>query len=117
MRREFTKETRRDALERAEMLCEGLLSSGERCCANLKHKPFHFDHIVPAAIGGDNALQNCQVLCVPCHKSKTGGRDIKIIRKAVRGNDKYRGIRKRSRFPGSRDSKFKRKVSGDVVLR
>ncbi|ANW00661.1 HNH endonuclease [Bradyrhizobium icense] len=76
MRLEFSKRTMREARERAEGLCEGLLSNGERCNANLAHKPCHFDHIIPAAIGGDNSLQNCAFLCVPCHLEKTTKRDI-----------------------------------------
>jgi 5-methylcytosine-specific restriction protein A len=40
-----------------------------------------------------------------------------MIAKAKRVVDKHRGIRKMSRFPGSRDSKFKKKMDGSVVLR
>lgn len=117
MRAEFTKRTMRDAYERAEGLCEGLKSDGERCCASLKRRKYHFDHIIPDAIGGDNSLQNCAVLCVPCHQDKTAKRDIPIIAKAKRVRDKNIGIRRRSRFACSRDSRFKKKISGEVVLR
>jgi len=117
MRIEFTKQTMRDALERAEGLCEGLLSSGERCNGALSIGKYHFDHVIPAAIGGDNSLANCAVLCLPCHMEKTTKRDIPVIAKAKRVSDRHRGIRKRSRFPGSRDSKFKKKISGEVVFR
>ena len=116
MRLEFSKQTMRDAYERSEGLCEGILPSGERCCAEVVHKK-HFDHIIPAALGGDNSLTNCAVLCLPCHGAKTQKIDVPMIAKAKRVADKHRGIRKRSRFPGSRDSKFKKKVSGEVVLR
>ena len=116
MRLEFTKQTMRDASERSEGLCEGILPSGERCRAEVAHKK-HFDHIIPAALGGDNSLTNCAVLCLPCHGAKTQKIDVPMIAKAKRVADKHRGIRKRSRFPGSRDSKFKKKVSGEVVLR
>lgn len=93
MRREFNKRTMREAFERSEGCCEGLLASGERCNANLKHKPYHFDHIIPDAIGGDNSLTNCAVLCIECHKDKTAKRDIPIIAKSKRNYDKYRGIK------------------------
>lgn len=116
MRLEFTKQTMRDAYERSEGLCEGIRPSGERCCAEVTHKK-HFDHIIPAALGGDNSLTNCAVLCLPCHGVKTQKIDVPMIAKAKRVSDKYRGIRKRSRFPGSRDSKFKKKIDGSVVLR
>lgn len=94
-RREFTKPTMRDAYERSEGLCEGIQPSGERCCANLKHKPHHFDHVIPAAIGGDNSLTNCQVLCVPCHHDKTRKIDVPMIAKSKRVSDKFNGIEQR----------------------
>ena len=116
MRLEFSKQTMRDAFERSEGLCEGILPSGERCCAEVAHKK-HFDHIIPAALGGDNSLTNCAVLCLPCHGKKTQKIDVPMIAKAKRVADKHLGIRKRSRFPGSRDSRFKKKINGSVVLR
>jgi len=94
MRTEFSKRTKHDAFERSEGLCEGILASGERCNANLKHKRFHFDHVIPDGIGGDTSLQNCAVLCVECHGEKTAKIDIPIIAKAKRNFDKYRGIKK-----------------------
>ena len=116
MRNEFSKKTMREAYERSEGLCEGLLPSGERCSVPVIHKK-HFDHIIPDALGGDNTLTNCAVLCVPCHGAKTQKIDVPMIAKAKRNFDKHRGIRKPSRFPGSRDSKFKKKIDGTVVLR
>jgi 5-methylcytosine-specific restriction endonuclease McrA len=116
MRAEFSKKTMREAYERSEGLCEGLRPSGERCCAPVDHKK-HFDHVVPDALGGDTSLINCAVLCVPCHKAKTSKIDVPMIAKAKRNYDKHRGIKKPSRFPGSRDSKFKKRMDGSVVLR
>lgn len=92
MRTEFTKRTMREAWTRCGKRCEGLLSSGERCNADLEHKPKHFDHVIPDAIGGPNDLQNCQVLCVPCHKDKTAKIDVPVIAKTKRVADKYQGI-------------------------
>ena len=92
MRKEFSRKTRDEAHVRSEGLCEGLLSDGARCNANLKHKPYHFDHIIPDAIGGDNSLINCQVLCVSCHNEKTRKIDVPIIAKSKRIADKHNGI-------------------------
>jgi len=92
----FTKPTMREALKRAEGLCEGVLPTGERCCFPVDRKK-HFDHIVPAALGGDNSLQNCAVLCIPCHDAKTRKIDVPMIAKAKRGSDKHLGIKLRSR--------------------
>ena len=117
MRLEFSKQVRRDALTRSNGFCEGILSDGTRCSANLWQKARHFDHVIPAAIGGDNSLQNCQCLCEPCHRVKTTKIDVPIIAKSKRISDKHNGIRKVSKFACSRSSKFKKKMDGTVVLR
>ncbi len=117
MRTEFSKKTLREAYQRAGFLCEGIKPDGTRCNFNLLHRTKHFDHIIPDALGGDNSLTNCAVLCVPCHKAKTQKIDVPMIAKAKRNYDKHRGIRKQSRFPGSRNSKWKKKISGEVVAR
>jgi 5-methylcytosine-specific restriction endonuclease McrA len=116
MRTEFSKKTMREAYERSEGLCEGILASGERCCAEVTHKK-HFDHVIPDALGGDTSLTNCAVLCLPCHGVKTQKIDVPMIAKAKRVADKHLGIRKPSRFPGSRDSRWKKKMNGEVVPR
>lgn len=116
MRLEFTKKTMREAYERSKGLCEGILPSGERCCFPVDRKK-HFDHKIPAALGGDNNLTNCAVLCLPCHGKKTQKIDVPMIAKAKRNYDKHRGIRKPSKFACSRDSKWKKRVDGTVVLR
>lgn len=95
MRREFSAQTKREAWERSEGLCEGIRPDGERCCANLRHKPYHFDHIIPDAIGHDNSLQNCAVLCVPCHEHKTRKIDVPMIAKAKRVSDRHLGIKRK----------------------
>lgn len=115
-RTEFSKKTMGQAYERSEGLCEGLLASGERCCFPVDRKK-HFDHVIPDALGGDNSLTNCAVLCLPCHGKKTQKIDVPMIAKAKRVSDKHNGIRKRSRFPGSRDSQFKKRMDGSVVRR
>lgn len=115
-RTEFSKKTMGQAYERSEGLCEGILPSGERCCFPVDRKK-HFDHVIPDALGGDNSLTNCAVLCLPCHGNKTRKIDVPMIAKAKRNFNTHRGIRKPSRFPGSRDSRWKKKISGEVVQR
>ena len=110
MRTEFTKKTMREAYERSEGLCEGILADGTRCNANLAHKPHHYDHIIPDGIGGKNDLQNCQVLCKPCHAIKTGKIDIPMIARSKRVRDKHIGIKK------PRTITRWRKFNGDVVI-
>jgi len=70
MRREFSKQVRRDAFARAAGLCEGK-PYRERCCVKLTIGKFHYDHDIPDGLGGEPTLDNCVVLCIACHKDKT----------------------------------------------
>ncbi len=88
-RREFTKSIMRDAFLRCGGHCEG-----ENCGARLLAGDFHYDHIIPDALGGEPTLDNCQVLCRACHKVKTGKQDIPRIAKTKRISDREKGIRK-----------------------
>jgi len=42
-------------------------------CGALTRYPdgFELDHVVPLAAGGADTDDNCQVLCIACHESKT----------------------------------------------
>lgn len=75
-----------------------------------------YDHAISLIVGGENRESNLQFLCIPCHKAKTK-LDVKLKAKVARVRKRHIGIRKPSRFPGSRDSKFKKKIDGSVVLR
>jgi len=76
-----------------------------------------FDHIIPLILGGENRETNLQLLCeAPCHKAKTQ-LDVKLKAKVARVRARHLGIKKPSRFPGSRDSGWKKKISGEVVRR
>lgn len=61
----------------------------------------HADHILPRALQGKDTLDNCQILCTPCHNRKTVGRDRPAIDKAERIKAKHEG-RWRSRWPMKR---------------
>ncbi len=111
MRREFSKQVKRDALKRAGKKCEG------KSCGALFGVKFHFDHVIADGLGGEPTLENCAVLCHACHGEKTRKHDVPLIAKTKRIQDRHNGIRKPSLFPGSRDSKFKKKMDGSVVLR
>ncbi len=93
MRREFSKQVKRDAFMRAEGQCEGKVK-GLRCGSRLQHGRFHYDHDIPDALGGEPELWNCVVLCIPCHSAKTGKQDIPAIAKTKRIQDRERGIKK-----------------------
>ena len=110
MRREFPAKVMVAAFERAKDHCES-------CGARLTTGKFHYDHVIPDAMGGQPTLENCAVLCTVCHSEKTRTRDVPAIAKVKRIRAKHIGAKQPSRFPGSRDSKFKRKLNGEVVLR
>jgi 5-methylcytosine-specific restriction protein A len=75
-----------------------------------------YDHFQALINGGEHRESNLQLLCVPCHALKTKA-DVAEKSVTARKRTKHLGIRKPSRFPGSRDSKFKKKIDGSVVLR
>lgn len=111
MRREFSKQVKRDALHRAQGKCEN------ETCGALFGVKFHFDHDIADGLGGEPELWNCKVLCHACHAEKTAKHDIPKIAKVKRIQDKHNGIKKPSRMAGSKDSKFKKRMDGTVVLR
>lgn len=117
-RREFNKAVLRAALTRADGRCEGQLTDASRCPCRLQVGRFHYDHIVPAALTDDASLDNCQVLCRPCHAAKTVT-DVGVIARVRRIRDRHAGIvdPHRRPLPGSRASPFKRLVGGGVVRR
>ena len=82
-------------------------------------KAWDIDHIIPLALGGTNETKNLQVLCRPCHRSKTSQSDIPRIAKTKRLKARHLGARSPSTrlIPGSRRSPWKRKMDGSVVER
>jgi 5-methylcytosine-specific restriction endonuclease McrA len=58
-----------------------------------------WDHRVPLAIGGEDALENLEPLCIRCHRTKTKT-DVATIAKATRQRQRNLGIRKpKARIP------------------
>jgi 5-methylcytosine-specific restriction endonuclease McrA len=87
------------------------------CTLEIKGKlRAEIDHAIPLIMGGPNRESNLQLLCHVCHAAKTG-RDVEIKSRVAAGRLKKLGIRKRSTFACSRDSRFKKKINGEVVLR
>ena len=118
LRREFSKAVLRAAFARADGRCEGVRTDGSRCLCTLQVGRFHYDHIVPAALTEDASLNNCQVLCRPCHAAKTVV-DVGVIARVRRLRDRHVGIVDPDRrpFPGGRASPFKRLIGGGVIRR
>ena len=63
MRREFSNKTKLEAWNRCGGVCDN-------CRLPIKGRP-EYDHITPCGLGGDASLENCAVLCIPCHRAKT----------------------------------------------
>jgi len=76
-----------------------------------------YDHITALVNGGENREANIQCLCKPCHRAKTRT-DVATKSKDRRVKAKHLGIeRPKQRLPGGKDSKWKRKVTGEWVAR
>lgn len=93
-RREFSKKVRAEAFLRCGGKCEF-------CHAVLKTGEAEFDHRIACALGGEATLDNCQVLCIPCHRgegAKTAD-DQRAISKAKRNWLKHTGAWPKSQSP------------------
>ena len=76
-----------------------------------------YDHITALINGGENREGNIQALRRPCHKAKTR-RDVAKKSVTARKRANHLGIREAKHpLPGSRKSKWKRKISGEVLRR
>lgn len=101
MRREFPARVKVAAYERAKGSCEG-------CGARLTVGKFAYDHINPDGLTGEPTLENCKVLCTPCHSTKTV-RDVADIARAKRRQARHLGVRK------PRTIRAWRKFDGTIV--
>ena len=113
---EFTRKVRAEVFLRANGNCE-------ECGAKLKIGQGEYDHIIADALKSYDpnrtyTAEDCRLLCKVCHKAKTA-KDIRTIRKTDRQRDKHSGAWKKSGkpIPGSKRSKYKKKIDGTVVLR
>lgn len=76
-----------------------------------------FDHRLALINGGANRESNFQALCEFCHATKT---KLDVARKALDAGKrkKHLGLEtKRSRFPTSKNGRFKAKIGGGVEPR
>lgn len=75
------------------------------------------EHIIPYSLTRDDSDENLAPAHVSCHLGKTAA-DAGTIAKAKRVHRKHTGAhRPKSALPGSKGSKWKRKISGAVVRR
>jgi 5-methylcytosine-specific restriction endonuclease McrA len=80
---------------------------------------WHYDHVIPDALGGEPTLENCQVLCKSCHSTKTSKEDVPRIAKAERNFRQNSGIKKAKGrpIPGSKASGLRKRFDGTVERR
>lgn len=109
---EFSAKVRLAAWERSGGLCE--------CGCQVKILPGdgpEYDHRVEAVLGGEATLQNCVVLRRRCHQAKTSAR-APVLAKTRRLEKAASGIRPRKVvIPGSKASKWRKKIDGSVERR
>lgn len=76
-----------------------------------------FDHEVALINGGENRETNLRALRRPCHTPKTKA-DVAEKAKVARVRNKNLGLhRPKSTLPGSKGSKWKRRIDGTTVRR
>mgnify|MGYP003386805273 CR=1 FL=1 len=109
-RDEFPKSVKVAAFERAKGRCEC------RCGKKILGTPIYDHYPIPASLGGPGTLENW-VLDQKCDRPITN-KDISDLAKGQRIYENRIGARtKRSKMPGSRNSRWKKKVNGQVVER
>ncbi len=77
-RSNFTANTIARRLDHCNGQCEGALDGGARCPTMVVKGRFAADHDLPDFMGGKNDLENCRILCDPCHTEKTKADQAKI---------------------------------------
>lgn len=111
MRREFSKAVKIAAWQRADGHCEN-------CGMKLWPGKYRYDHDIPDQLGGEPTLDNCVVRCLACDGEKTYSEDIPRIAKAKRQQVAHIGAKQsRTPMPGSRMSRWKKRMDGTVVRR
>lgn len=90
-------------------ICEGRIQAGEK---------WEAEHVIPLAQGGEDGGDNLRPAHVKCHKAKSAS-DATNTARAIRRQAFHIGAKAASRnpIPGSRNTKWKRKMNGEVVPR
>lgn len=121
-RREFKRAVKHAILLRATK--NGRLHC-EKCGMDITGKPAELDHVIPEQLIVDKSkpltAKDGQLLGLCCHRGEDGktNQDVARIAKSKRQMDGHvrLGKPKRNLIPGSRGTRFKRKISGETVLR
>jgi 5-methylcytosine-specific restriction endonuclease McrA len=87
------------------------------CGCRLQVGGFIYEHVRALELGGADSDDNIRLTCMPCAGEKTRN-DHKMAAKAKRVKAKSLGMKKsKNPLPGSKGSKWKRKMDGTIVPR
>jgi 5-methylcytosine-specific restriction endonuclease McrA len=90
-------------------MCGGLIQIGDA---------WEVSHEIPLKLGGDDEGDNLKPAHKKCHRDHTAAVDIPNIARAKRREASHIGAKQsRNPMPGSRASKWKRKMNGEIVRR
>lgn len=79
---------------------------------------WEIEHETPLSMGGEDTDENRLLAHTKCHRAKTK-QDMGNLAKAKRNEARHTGARATPRaiIPGSKASRFKKKLNGEVVWR
>lgn len=87
------------------------------CGCRLQPGSFIYEHVRALELGGEDSDDNIRLTCLPCAGEKTR-KDHRSAAKAKRVKVKHLGLKKsKNPLPGSKGSKWKKKMDGSVVKR
>ena len=97
-----------------------LAGSGKCYSCHRTIKPgdaWELDHVKALINGGEHREKNLAPICEWCHKPKTA-EDVEEKAATYKSRLKHYGLKQsKNPIPGSKRSKFKKKLNGSVVLR
>ncbi|AHD00456.1 HNH endonuclease [Leisingera methylohalidivorans] len=102
---------------RIVMAQDGICACGCGAKLGASGEAIEFDHEDALILGGENREANLRALRRPCHRVKTN-QDVAQKSVEARKRAKHLGLHQpKSALPGSRNTKWKKKISGEVVPR
>lgn len=106
-----------------KMRADVFMSRGGLChLCNMKVVPgeeWDVSHEIPLEAGGSDTPDNWYVAHRKCHRTHTATVDAPLIAKVKRIHQRHIGAKPKSKnpLPGSKNSKWKRRMDGTVVRR
>lgn len=109
-----------DAMPPARVKARVIERQGGKCAlTGREFRPgdsIHFDHVVPLFLAGENRESNLQAVIAEAHRRKSAA-ELTVKAKIDRQRQKHLGVKAKKPFPGGKGSKWKRKITGEVIER